>query len=556
MLSIVEAYRSGLFHSKNWWPNCVAGLIVGIVALPLAMAFAIAVGVKPEQGLYTAIIAGLVVGIFGGSRVQIAGPTGAFIVILASITAKYGIDGLQIATLLAGFMLLLMGVSKLGSVIKFIPEPVIVGFTSGIGVIIFINEWKDFFGLSVHLPFDAHFHEKLWLLVKSFSHLNFATTALAGLSLFLILMTPKLVKRIPGSLVAMLVVTTLQMVFHFPQVATLGTAFGAIPQHLPNFHLPSFTLKQTLDLIGPAFTIALLGAIESLLSAAVADGMTGTRHNSNQELIGQGLANILAPLFGGFAATGAIARTATNIRNGGNSPLAAIVHAVVLIVILLLLAPLAAHIPLCTLAAILFVVAYNMSDLPHFFHMLKHAPRYDVIVLWVTFLFTIFTNLVVAVNIGVILAMLFFIRRMYHTVHVEEQSIETLRDELVPHGVSQLPEDLLVYTIQGPFFFGTAEKIERALAVTNTDPKIIVFRLKDVPFMDMTGLNTFCELIQRYHKRGVTVYLCEANKKVHRKLTNVGILHWIVEGKIFNSLAEVFRRNLSSSSNHFSQETT
>lgn len=423
MISILEAHRSGLLRLQNLLPNCIAGLIVGIIALPLAMAFAIAVGVKPEQGLYTAIIAGVIVGLFGGSRVQIAGPTGAFIVILASITAKYGVDGLQIATLLAGFMLILMGITKIGSVIKFIPEPVIVGFTTGIGVIIFTNEWKDFFGLQVHISLDTRFHEKLWLLIKAFSNLNITTTLLGLLSLFLILVTPKLVKRIPGSLIAMLVVTVLQMFFHFPGVATLGSTFGAIPQHLPNFHLPSVSLKQLLDLIGPAFTIALLGAIESLLSAAVADGMIGTRHHSNQELIGQGLANVIAPLFGGFAATGAIARTATNIRNGGNSPIAAVIHSLVLIVTLLFLAPMASHIPLCTLAAILFVVAYNMSDIPHFLHILKQASRYDVIVLLVTFFLTVLTNLVVAICVGVILATLFFMLRFYQIGKVDQQSL-------------------------------------------------------------------------------------------------------------------------------------
>jgi SulP family sulfate permease len=385
MLSIVEAYRAGLLKKKNWMPNVVAGLIVGVVALPLAMAFAIASGVKPEQGLYTAIVAALIVGVFGGSRVQIAGPTGAFIVILASITAHYGVSGLQIASLMAGVILLFMGFLKLGSVIKFIPDPVIVGFTSGIGVIIFVGEWKDFFGLIVHVPLDAHFHQKILSLLAALPHLNMMTTALAMLSLALVLITPKFLKRIPGPLVAIVIVTALQAIFHFEGVATLGSTFGGIPQHLPEFHFPMITFSHGLELIGPAFTIALLGAIESLLSATAADGMVGTRHNSNQELVGQGLANIFAPLFGGFAATGAIARTATNIRNGGNSPISAVVHSVVLILVLLLLAPLAANIPLCALAAILFVVAYNMSDVPHFIRTIKHAPRYDVLVLLVTF---------------------------------------------------------------------------------------------------------------------------------------------------------------------------
>lgn len=540
MIVIIEAYHAGLLKFKNWLPNIVAGLIVGIVALPLAMAFAIASGVKPEQGIYTAIIAAFIVGIFGGSRVQIAGPTGAFIVILASITAQYGVDGLQIASLFAGFILLFMGMIKLGHVVKFIPDPVIVGFTSGIGVIIFVGEWKDFFGLPIHFSLDAHFHQKLSALIYAFPTLDLATMGLASLSLFLVWVSSKFLKRIPGPLVAMTVATTLQYIFQFKTVATIGSTFGGISQVLPQFHLPSIKLAEALNLIGPAFTIALLGAIESLLSATAADGMSKTRHHSNQELMGQGLANILSPLFGGFAATGAIARTATNIRNGGNSPIAAIVHSVFLIFVILLLSPLAKDIPLCTLAAILFVVAYNMSDIPHFIHMIKYAPRYDVLVLFTTFFLTIFTNLVVAVNVGVILAMLLFIRRMSQFVAVEKQDHEALNGELIEKGLT-LPKDTIVYAIQGPFFFGVAEKIEHALAITHSDPQNIIFRLKSVPFIDITGLQTFSEVIEEFHKRGVTVYLCEANPKVTRKIMNIGIARWISEGRIFETLMETVK---------------
>lgn len=539
MLAVIEAYRSGLVSRGNIVPNIIAGIIVGIVALPLAMAFAIASGVKPEQGLYTAIIAALIVGLFGGSRVQIAGPTGAFIVILAQITAKYGVDGLQVATLLAGVILLLMGLIKLGSVIKFIPDPVIVGFTAGIGVIIFVGEWKDFFGLSVHLPLDARFHQKLLALLHALPNLDVPTTGLGLLSIFLMLLTPRIVKRIPGPLVAMLAATGLQYVFGFKNVATLGSTFGGISQHLPSFHIPAVTFNHTLDLIGPAFTIALLGAIESLLSASAADGMAGTRHDSNQELLGQGLANIIAPLFGGFAATGAIARTATNIRNGGNCFIAAVVHSILLVLVILFLAPYAANIPLCSLAAILFVVAYNMSDIPHFIDIFRKAPRYDVIVLLTTFLLTIFTNLVVAVNVGVILAMLFFIRRMGQIVTVEQQTTEDLSSEFGSQEKLIMPKNTIIYTIAGPFFFGVAEKLEHALAVTHTDPKTIIFRLKQVPFMDMTGLETFHELIVQYQKRQVKVYLCEANTQVVHKLDLVGILSLVQNHKVFASIREV-----------------
>lgn len=538
MLAIVESHRAGLLTSKYWIENLIAGLIVGVVALPLAMAFAIASGVKPEQGIYTAIIAAFVVAIFGGSRVQIAGPTGAFVVLLASITVQYGIDGLQIATLFAGFILLLMGSLKLGTVIKFIPDPVIVGFTSGIGVIIFVGEWKDFFGLPVQVPLNAHFHTKLLLLIRALPQLDWPTVGLSCLSLFLVLATPRCLKRIPGPLIAMIVATLLQAIFHFKSVATIGSTFGGIAQSLPQFHLPEITLGQAFNLIGPAFTIALLGAIESLLSATAAEGMTGTRHHPNQELIGQGLANIFSPLFGGFAATGAIARTATNIRNGGNSPIAAIVHSLFLILVIVFLAPFASYIPLCTLAAILFVVAYNMSDIPHFSHMVKHAPRYDLLVLLTTFLLTIFTDLVIAVNLGVILAMLLFVRRMSQFVAIEKQDHDTLATELPD---ITLPKGTVVYTIQGPFFFAAAEKLEHALAIIHSDPINIIFRLKNVPFMDITGLQTFMEVIDQFYKRHVNVYICEANSQVKNKLMKIGIMPLIKGERIFPTLTDTIK---------------
>lgn len=403
MIAILEAHKAGLFSKTHWIPNLTSGLIVGIVALPLAMAFAIASGARPEQGLYTAIVAGFLVSVFGGSRLQIAGPTGAFIVILAGITARYGISGLQLATIMAGFILLFMGLMRLGKVIQYIPETVVVGFTAGIGVLIFVGQWKDFFGFQNLLPV-GYFHEKLLHLLKAFPTFHLATTSLGLLALFTLIFSPRVFKKIPSPLIAMMVVTLLQAFFQFPGVATIGSTFGGIPQVLPRLQFPHFTAAQLFELIGPAFSIALLGAIESLLSAVVADKMAGTRHHSNQELIGQGLANIFAPFFGGFAATGAIARTATNIKNGGTSPLAGIIHAVTLVLIIVVFAPLAAYIPLCALAAILFVVAYNMSDLHHFVHLLTRAPVKDVLVLLTTFFLTLFTDLVMAVTVGVILA--------------------------------------------------------------------------------------------------------------------------------------------------------
>ncbi|HEY9573447.1 MAG TPA: SulP family inorganic anion transporter, partial [Pusillimonas sp.] len=468
MLAVLEAKRAGLLGRQHWLANIIAGLIVGVVALPLAMAFAIASGVKPEQGLYTAIVAGVAVSLLGGSRVQIAGPTGAFIVILAGIVAQHGVDGLQIATLMAGIILLLFGLARMGAVIRFIPAPVIVGFTAGIGVIIWVGQWKDFFGLPAVA--GEHFHQKLWSLLHVLPQFDPTTTVLAVVSLLLVIFTSRIPRlaRVPGPLAALIVVTSIQAVFNFESVATIGSTFGEIPRGLPSLTWPEITLTRCIELIGPAFAIAMLGAIESLLSAVVADGMAGTRHNSNQELVGQGVANILAPLFGGIAATGAIARTATNIRNGGNSPIAGVVHAVLLILVLLFLAPLAASIPLATLAAILFMVAWNMSEIRHVVKMVRRAPRADVVILLVTFGLTVFADLVVAVNIGVVLAMLHFLRRMAESVVVRRQDPQTLQRELDHDGLSSLPSDVLVYAIEGPFFFAAVDAFQRALTDTNT----------------------------------------------------------------------------------------
>jgi SulP family sulfate permease len=525
VIAVLEAHRAGLFARVHWLPNLIAGLVVGIVALPLAMAFAIASGARPEQGIYTAIIGGGLISIFGGSRLQIAGPTGAFIAILAGITAKYGIAGLQVATLMAGVMLLLMGLARMGGVIKFIPAPVVVGFTAGIGVIIFVGQWSEFFGLPK--PAGEHFHEKLWHLLQSLPSSHLPTLSFALLGLLVVLLTPKikLLARIPGPLIAMIVVTLLQMVLHFPGVATIGSAFGGIPTGLPTFVVPEMSVPQIITLIGPAFTIAMLGAIEALLSAVVADGMAGTKHDSNQELIGQGLANIAAPFFGGFAATGAIARTATNIRNGATSPLAGIMHAFTLIAVLLFLAPLASDIPLAVLAAILFVVAWNMSEVKHFAHLLRTAPIADRLILVITFVLTVFADLVVAVNVGMILAILHFLRRMSDAVETLPVDETELHTELARHGIEHLPTDLLVYEIAGPMFFGAVENFERALVQTQADPKILIIRLRRVPFMDITGIQVLEEVIQKLRLRGIRVMLCEANERVLAKLQRAGVIN-------------------------------
>ncbi|GLO29226.1 sodium-independent anion transporter [Pseudomonas putida] len=536
MIAVREAWNAGLFKREHWMRNLVSGLIVGVVALPLAMAFAIASGVKPEQGIYTAIIGGLLVSLLGGSRLQIAGPTGAFIVILAGVTVRYGVEGLQLATMMAGAILLVLGITRLGAVIKFIPDPVIVGFTAGIGIIIWVGQWRDFFGLPEIE--GGHFHEKLWHLLLALPDLHIATTLLATCSLALLILAPRLpvLKRLPGPLVAMVFATLVQSLFHFDGVATIGTAFGAIPQGLPSLTWPEVSLARVIELIGPAFAIAMLGAIESLLSAVVADGMAGTRHDSNQELIGQGVANLVVPLFGGFAATGAIARTATNIRNGATGPLAGIIHALTLVLIILFLAPLASNIPLCALAAILFVVAYNMSELKHFKRMLQRAPRADIAILLVTFTLTVFSDLVIAVNIGVILAMLQFMRRMASSVEVQQVVEEELANQLHSNGQKSLPPGVLVYTIEGPLFFGAAETFERALSQTHTDPELLVICLKRVPFMDITGLQTLEEVIQQLHERQIVVKLCEANGKVLGKLEKAGILRLLGPGHYHQTL--------------------
>jgi SulP family sulfate permease len=523
MIALLEARAAGLLGRAHWLRNIVAGIVVGVVALPLAMAFAIASGAKPEQGIYTAIVASVVVSIFGGSRLQIAGPTGAFVVILSSITAQHGIDGLQIATLLAGMILLLLGVARLGAIIKFIPDPVITGFTAGIAVIIWTGQWQYFFGLPK--VSGQHFHETLWHLLQVFPQLHFATTALATVALIAVVVTPRLpiLKRVPGPLMGLLVATLIQATLSFPGVATIGTAFGGIPSGLPSLQIPHVTAERVIELIGPAFAIAMLGAIESLLSAVVADGMGGTRHDSNQELMGQGVANIVAPLCGGFAATGAIARTATNVRNGANSPLAGIVHALTLVLIILFLAPLAVHVPLAALAAILFVVAWNMSEARHFVRMVRRAPPADVVILLVTFALTVFVDLVVAVNIGVILATLHFLRRMASSVEVQEQTAEQLQEELGHRGLS-VPPGVLVYRVEGPFFFGAVENFERALASTHTDPEVVILRLRWVPFMDITGLQTLEEVVRDLHRRKVRVMITGANERVAGKLEKAGLL--------------------------------
>ncbi len=541
MIALLEAKAAGLWSRSHIRNNVMAGLVVGIVALPLAMAFAIASGARPEQGLYTAIVAGLLTSVFGGTRVQISGPTGAFIAVLSIITAQHGIAGLQIATLMAGVILLVFGIARLGAVIKYIPNPVIAGFTAGIAVIIFVGQWKDFLGLSP-APAGLRFHQKLWSLIEALPTISPATTGLALLALVILTLGPRYLKRIPAPLIALLVVTVLQAVFRFKGVATIGSAFGGIPRTLPALSLPSLDPAQVLSLVGPAFTIALLGAIESLLSAVVADGMAGTRHDSNQELIGQGIANIIAPLFGGFAATGALARTATNIRNGATSPLAGIVHSVFLVLVILLLAPLASAIPLCCLSAILFVVAWNMSEVRHVLRVLRGAPKVDVGILLLTFFLTVFVDLVVAVNVGVIFAALFFMRRMADSVNIEEH-IEEPPESAAP-GSPAVPANngVVIYSIEGPFFFGAAEKLERSLEHVHRATSTLILRLGNVPFVDATGIFAIEEIITDFKRHGAAVLLVEVRPNVRYKLERGGVIAHVGPDNVIDTLEQALRR--------------
>jgi len=541
VIALLEARSAGLWTRSQIYNNVLAGLIVGVVALPLAMAFAIASGARPEQGLYTAIVAAVLTSLFGGTRVQISGPTGAFIAVLSIITAQHGIAGLQVATLMAGVILIAFGAARLGSVIKYIPRPVVAGFTAGIGVIIFVGQWKDFFGLAP-APSGLRFHEKLWSLIEAWPTINLATTGLALLALAILIVGARFFRRVPAPLVALIVVTAVEAVFKFKGVATIGSAFGGIPRSLPSPSLPSVTLAQAVSLVGPAFTIALLGAIESLLSAVVSDGMTGTRHNSNQELIGQGIANVVAPLLGGFAATGAIARTATSIRSGATSPLAGLVHSGFLILVILLLSPLASAIPLCCLSAVLFVVAWNMSEVRHVARMVRSAPKPDVAILLLTFFLTVFVDLVVAVNVGVILAALLFMRRMADAVNVEEDGASTNDPGNIGPTVRPLPDGVVVFGIEGPFFFGAAEKLERALAHVQRRTTTLILRMGQVPFVDATGILTLEEIITDFRRHGTAVLLAEVRPNVRYKLERGGVIAHIGQDNVTDTLEQALSR--------------
>ncbi|PYK98005.1 MAG: sodium-independent anion transporter [Verrucomicrobia bacterium] len=489
------------YSREDLFADLVAGITVGIVALPLAMAFGIASGVKPEAGIFTAVVAGFIISALGGSRVQIGGPTGAFVVIVYGIIAKYGLDNLLICTVMAGAILLLMGFTRMGTMIKFIPYPVTMGFTCGIAVLIFSTQINDFFGLKLE-KVPADFVEKMKALGENLGTCQWPTATLALASTLIIVFWPKpLARRVPGSIVAVILGTALVSLFQLP-VETIGTRFGGIPQGLPKLHLPELSWANVQRLFQPAVTIALLAAIESLLSAVVADGMIDDRHDSNQELMAQGIANVASPLFGGIPATGAIARTATNIRSGARTPVAGITHALTLLIIILVAAPLAKFIPLATLSAVLMVVAYNMGEWHHFTRLAKW-PKSDSAVFLATFALTILIDLTVAVQVGMVLAAVLFIKRISETTQITAVD-ETTETEGAHHSLigKEIPEGVMVYRVFGAFFFGAADKLETALKRARQEPEILILRMRKVLAMDATGLNALEDLYEKLHAKG------------------------------------------------------
>ena len=530
------------YSRRQFGKDLVAGLIVGIVALPLTIAFAIASGVPPEKGLITGIIAGLLISLLGGSRVQIGGPTGAFIVIVYGIVQQYGVDGLIIATFIAGFMMLIMGLARLGSVIKYIPHPLIVGFTSGIALIIFSSQVKDFLGLEMEaVPSD--FISK-W--AAFFQHLDSISLIAVTISLGTVLITlqwHRITTKVPGSLIAILLSTLAVYFFQLP-VETIGSRFGAIPSALPGPHIPSVDFETLKHLIQPAFTIALLGSIESLLSAVVADGMIGGRHRSNTELIAQGLANIGSAVFGGIPATGAIARTATNVKNGGRTPVAGIVHALVLLLIMLVFAPLAVHIPLATLAGILVVVAYNMSEWRAFLSIAR-GPASDVAVLLVTFFLTVLIDLTIAIEIGMVLAAFLFMRRM-----AKISKVEILPDVVYPRDQYgelqeeplQVPKGVEVYEINGPLFFGAAQNFKQAIEDIHRKSGFLIIRMRFVPIIDATGLHSLKELIKDFQGHKTQVVLSGVQPEVYEALKEGSIVDLLGEANVCSNIRDAIQR--------------
>ncbi|HEY5062213.1 MAG TPA: SulP family inorganic anion transporter, partial [Gemmatimonadaceae bacterium] len=522
------------YDRRQLYRDVTAGVIVGIVAVPLAIAFAIASGVGPVRGLWTAIVAGFIISALGGSRVQIGGPTGAFVVIVYGIVQKYGIDGLTVATLMAGVLLVIMGVAKLGTAIKFIPHPLITGFTSGIAVIIFSSQVKDLFGLRMG-AIPVEFVGKWSTFAANAGHYTPAAVGIAALTLAIIALWPHVNQRIPGSLVAMLVATIVARSMHLP-VETIGSRFGVLLSTIPHPQLPHLTAAQIAGLVGPAFTIAILAAIESLLSAVVADGMIGGRHRSNMELVAQGIANIASPLFGGIPATGAIARTATNVKNGGRTPIAGITHSVTLLLVTLFFGAYAALIPLAALAAILVVVAYHMSEWRTFLAELR-SPKSDVAVLLTTFALTVLVDLTVAIAVGMVLASFLFIRRMAAVTNVTAISGDDEEaDDAMEPWRSRIPRGVTVYEINGPFFFGAAETFKETVGRASERPRVLIIRLRDVGALDSTGMHALRHVVSGSRRAGSSVLLAELNAQPRAALDGSPVLAEIGIDNIYQSI--------------------
>lgn len=510
------------YNRQTLTADIMAGIIVGIVALPLAIAFGIASGVTPEKGIITAIISGFIISLLGGSKVQIGGPTGAFIVIIYGIIQKYGIEGLMIATVMAGVFLLLFGLLKLGTIIKYIPYPIVVGFTSGIAVTIFTTQIKDLFGLTIEsVPSD--FIEKWGCYISHFSTADLWCSIVGILSVVIIAITPKVSKKIPGSLVAIIVMTVAALIlknyFGVTTIETIGDRFS-VSSAIPDAHMPAMTWDTIKSLVAPALTIAVLGAIESLLSATVADGVIGAHHNSNTELVAQGLANIASPIFGGIPATGAIARTMTNINNGGKTPVSGIVHAIVLLLIFLFFMPLAKYIPMACLAGVLVIVSYGMSGWRSFLALMKN-PKSDVTVLLITFFLTIIFDLTVAIEVGLIIACLLFMKRVSEITDVKAVTDEINEEsDMIKDNTEHLtiPEGVEVYEINGPYFFGAGNKFEEVMAAFGDRPKVRIIRMRKVPFVDSTGIHNLTNLCEMSHNEGIEVVLSGVCEKVHKQL--------------------------------------
>lgn len=542
---------SGRFEGYNFnhfKKDLISGTIVGIVAIPLAMSFAIASGVKPEYGIYTAIIAGILISLFGGSKFQIGGPTGAFVPILLGIVITYGYENLLIAGMMAGVGLVLMGVFKLGALIKFIPRPVTIGFTAGIAVIIFTGQIANFLGLT-GIENHERFIDNMKEIVTHIHTINVYSIVVALICFVILIVLPKIYPKIPAPLVGIVASTFITVIFFQGKVATIGSTFGTIPNSLPTFSFPEITLEKVEMLIGPAFVIAMLGAIESLLSAVVADGMTNSKHDSNKELVGQGIANIVTPLFGGIPATGAIARTATNIKSGAVSPMSGIIHGLFVLLTLLVFAPLATHIPLASLAPVLLVVAWNMSERKHFAHILK-LKNGDSLILVITFLLTVFTSLTVAVEIGLLLAAALFVKRMSDMLVVSKvlPDHDSPTGKVLPHVVNPKHDcpQISIYTIEGPLFFGAAQTFEQSILKTvNFKPKVLILRMAKVPFIDTTGEQYFRNIVTDFKKNGGIVLVTGVTQTLRDILDQNGLTNEIGEENFYSRTGEAIARALT-----------